>query len=377
MKIKRSEKILMELDSIAMSRSESDQDNYRILNMIQNGNPLVQFMNCESFREPPFSLCKDDSDRRRMMASILMMGTARNLEQFSAQSVARNIDLVMNLYKYMDEMDSSIIEEDIYLKKISLPMMYQDDFVFSFHTYRKDTLFHFGEPVEEKYRDILRLGYFRENVNYPYITKNGEYFASISAHDISEGKQLVSVLSGNVLITGLSIGYLAYLAHLKESVKQVTIVEEDEDVIDLFHDEILEQFDDLSKITVIHSNVDTFMNEWKDKYDCVLVSHYKDSMDGVFEYLNMKKIEKAHKKCKFVYLIEGSILSNIKSALLMMCMAESSDERNELYQKLFEDEESSRILNVLQPYFEDYSIENVKTLQKLFVNSELKKMFKK
>ena len=120
MKINRNENILLELDTIAMSRSESDQDNYYILDVIHHGTPVIQFAGCESFEQAPFNLCHTDEEKRRMMASILTMGTARRITKFSAENVARNIDLVMNLYKYMKEMDRKVIEEDPFLKKISL-----------------------------------------------------------------------------------------------------------------------------------------------------------------------------------------------------------------------------------------------------------------
>lgn len=376
MQISDNKNLRIELDSCAMSRSESDQDNYRIINMINHGNPLVQFQNCESFEEPPFSLCHTNSEKRKMMASILMMGTARNIEKFSAKSVARNIDLVMNLYNNMEEFDSNVLEEDAYLKNISLPLFYGEDFVFSFHTYQKDTLFHFGEPKESGYRDILQLGYFRENVNYPYITKNGEYFTSVSVHEKFEGRKLVEELSGDVLITGLGIGYIPYLAHLKDSVKSVTVIEEDETVIDLFEKEILHQFEHPEKIHIVCKNCKQYLEDYKEEYNHVIVTHYQDSIHGVYEYLEIKKTEKNHKKTKYHYYIEGSILSNIKSALLMMCVASSSKERNELYNEFTKDEETAHIFKVLDPYFSDYVVENAKSFQKLFVNNKLSKMFR-
>lgn len=364
------------LDSCAMSRSESDQDNYQIIQMINHGNPLIQFQNCESFNDPPFSLCHSNEDKRRMMASILMMGTARNIDKFSAESVARNIDLVMNLYNHMQEFETNILEDDPFLKDIALPMFYGDNFVFSFHTYQKETLFHFGEPVESGYRDILQLGYFRENMNYPYITKDGEYFSSISVHEIEEGRKLVNQVSGNVLITGLNIGYIPYLAHLKDSVKHVTIIEEDEEVISLFKDEILSQFKHPEKINVVHGDVKEYISHLEEEYNHVIISHYKDSMNGVYEYIDIKKSEKEHKKCKYHYYIEDSILSNIKSALLMMCVAESSDERKDLYEQFTQDKETAHIFEVLEPIFSDYKVENVKCFEKLFQNNNLNKMFR-
>lgn len=376
MKFNRNENLLLELDSVAMSRSESDQDNYLILDIINHGTPVIQFAGCESFEQAPFNLCHTEEDKRRMMASILTMGTARRITKFSAENVARNIDLVMNLYKYMKEMDKSVIEEDPFLQKISLPMIYGNTFVFSFHTYQANRLFHFSSPVEEKYRDILQLGYFRENVNYPYITKNGQYYASISAHEIMSAKKLIAPLKGNVLISGVGVGYLPYLAHLKNAVKSITVVEEDKEALEMFAKEILPQFDHPEKIHIQNGNIYEILKQWEMDWDYVLLDHYTDSMQGVFAYLDVKPFEEKHKKTKFLYQIEGSILSNIKSALLIMCMAESSDDRENLYHALVENEEGAEIIHRLQGILENYTVSSVKDLQKLFKNTELKKILR-
>lgn len=376
MKINRNENILLELDTIAMSRSESDQDNYYILDVIHHGTPVIQFAGCESFEQAPFNLCHTDEEKRRMMASILTMGTARRITKFSAENVARNIDLVMNLYKYMKEMDRKVIEEDPFLKKISLPMFYKNSFVFSFHTYQANRLFHFSSPIEEKYRDILQLGYFRENVNYPYITKNGKYYASISAHEIMSAQKLLSPIKGNVLISGVGVGYLSYMAHLKKNVKHITIVEEDKEAIEMFEEEILPQFDDPKKISIINESIDTCLKQWEQEWDAVIFDHYQDSMQGVFAYLDGKSFEAQHRKTKFLYQIEGSILSNIKSALLIMCMAESSDDREHLYHTLVENEEGSEIIHRLQHVLQNYYVTNVKELKSLFKNKELREILK-
>ncbi len=374
MEICNNEKVKILLDSIAMSRSESDQDNYLILDVINHGTPVIQFSHCESFEAPPFHLCRNDCDKRRMMASILTMGTARRITKFSANNVARNIDLIMNLYQYMQEFDVKLIEEDPFLKNISLPL-FSDDFSFGFHTYQKNRLFHFGTPIEVQYRDILQLGYFREDVNYPYITRNGEYFDSISAHEILSAIQLIKLTSKHVLITGLGIGYLPYLVHCKDSVEKVTIVEKDETVISLFEKEILPQFSHPEKIHLIHSDIDEFLKESNINYDCVLLNHYSDSMQGVYEYVKIKQIENKNKKVKFIYALEDSILSNIKSALLIICMAESSEQREALYRNLVENKEGEELILFLKPYFEQYQIQNENALKKLFRNSFLKKYF--
>lgn len=377
MNIQKNQKIMETLDQIALERSQSDEDNYQILHLINHSDPVIHFQNCETFQAPPFDRCQNDSDKRKMMASLLTMGAARNIQKFNACNIAQNIDLVMDLYQNMEEFDQRIFQEDPYLSHISLPMYYDDSFVFSFHSYEKDRLFHFAQPVEKGYRDILRLGYFRENENYPYITRNGNFFACISAHEIISAKKMISPLSRNVCITGLSIGYLPYLAHLKSSVNTVTIIEEDDAVISLFLKEILPQFPYPEKIHVIHQDADAFLEKNDLEYDCIIWNHYEDSMDGVLEYLKAKRCENLHKNTKFIYKMEESILSNIKSGILMFCIREMMDDGEKIYESFIEDEKSSSIMHALLPIFDSYMIRSSKELQKLFQNKELKKIIRR
>lgn len=374
MKIQKSDKLMAALDEIAMERSISDEDNYRILNLINEGNPVIQFANCETFEAPPFDRCRNDTDKRKMMASILTMGTARNIQKFNAYNIAENIDLVMDLYRNMEEFHEDIFQNDPYLSHVSLPLFYDASFSFSFHTYEKNRLFHFAQPVEKGNHDILRLGYFMGNANYPYITRNGSYFASVSVHEIMTAKKMIAPVSGNVLITGLSIGYLPYLAHIKDSVHSVTVIEEDEVIISLFQKEILPQFIHKEKIHVIHENIHSFMEENDQKYDCIIWNHYEDSLTGVKEYLKMKQYESSHRNTKYICKLEESILSNIKSGILMMCIREMMEEGEEIYRSFMEDASSADTMHALEPVFENHEVKSVKDLQKLFQNTELRKI---
>lgn len=376
MKIQKNKKLMQTLDQIAMERSISDEDNYQILHLLNSGDPTVRFQNCETFQAAPFDRCKNPDDKRKMMASILTMGAARNIQKFSAVNIAQNIDLVMDLYQNMEEFDQDIFQNDPYLSHVALPMYYDESFVFSFHSYEKNRLFYFDSPVEKGYHDILRLGYFRENENYPYITRNGNYFAEISVHEIISAKRMISPLSGNVLITGLSIGYMPYLAHLKDSVTSVTIIEEDETIISLFLKEILPQFIHPEKIRVIHKNIDGFMKEWDQEYDCVIFDHYNDSLIGTKEYLKLKPFEKLHKKTKFFYQIEDSILTNIKSSLLYACIAEMMEDA-EMYKGISDDPASKEVFDAVETVMDRYALQGTKDLQKLFQNKELKKIILK
>ena len=65
---------------------------------------------------------------------------------------------------------------------------------------------------------------------------------TITPNEIETMKEAVDKASGNVLTFGLGLGYYAYMVSEKENVESVTIVDSNEDVIDLFKKYVLPQF---------------------------------------------------------------------------------------------------------------------------------------
>ena len=76
---------------------------------------------------------------------------------------------------------------------------------------------------------------------------------TITPNEIETMKEPVDEAFGHVLTFGLGLGYYAYMVSEKENVESITIVETNEDVIDLFNKYILPQFKNAHKIKIIQS----------------------------------------------------------------------------------------------------------------------------
>jgi hypothetical protein len=136
---------------------------------------------------------------------------------------------------------------------------------------------------------------------------------AIKPNEIETMKEPCSKMYGKVAIFGLGLGYFAYRVAQNENVKEITIIEKDENVIKLFYENILPQFENADKIKVVKSDAFDFAKKMGEKkYDTAFVDLWHDTSDGVDLYIKMKKSEVFSPDTKFEYWIEKSILSSIR-----------------------------------------------------------------
>lgn len=364
------------LEEIVTERSESDSRNYHLLNLLNTDNPVLPFdkAGIDYPVQSPFDICATLTDKQRMLASVLALKAS--LPEDRNGSFLDDTDLIHMYYQNMRKLDASLFQNDPYLQKISLPLGKQGNFLFGFQNYEKDKLFHYGETEPYGYGDILKLAWFDENVKYPFVTENGTYFSSVSADLIVTAQAFIRPVSQSVLILGCGIGYLPYLIHRKDSVSSVTIVEKDPDVIALFQNSILPQFDHPEKIHIIASDAFEYLRKEETEEKWIITDLYSSSLEGVRPYLEMKKLEHLHKRSRYLYWIEENILSNLKSAFVVMTISSLMPDVKE--KDLMQSEEEGKdIIDALKPFMEDLHIHTNTQLKELFTSKGLKRYLSK
>lgn len=83
------------------------------------------------------------------------------------------------------------------------------------------------------------MGFCRSAFRYPSLKQHGREWMTLSPNEIITMEEPLRDLHGHVLVYGLGIGYYAYQALCTPAVQQVTVVENDADVIALFKKYIL------------------------------------------------------------------------------------------------------------------------------------------
>lgn len=171
--------------------------------------------------------------------------------------------------------------------------------------------------------EVAPLGFFDEEFRFPAVLEDGNEWMTLTPIDVDTVTKAIEEASGNVITFGLGLGYYTYMVSRKESVKKVTVIEKNPDVIKLFYDMILPRFEDPSKIEVI--NADAFMYAEftmpKGNFDYAFVDTWRDASDGLIMYEKMKKLEPLSPNTKFSYWIENFILSRKRSLAFSREMA--------------------------------------------------------
>ena len=374
MKINHTQQVKDEIDKAAYERAMSDEENYLLSSLIRKRGAVVDFADCTSFHEAPFDRCLDDTSKRRMFASIMAMGTARKLTHFSAPAVAANIDLVLNYYQNMKEFTRADEEEDPYMKEISLPLSNCGRLHFSHAQFRKGELFLYGEPKENGYGDLPRLGYFSEDINVPMLTLEDKGYVILNPNFFLTQQKHLPVASGHVLVLGGEAGYFLYMAQRKDSVSKVTLVENNPDTLAFIRTCVLPICSD--KVEIIEADPLYFLEDHHEAWNMIYGNCWRNSVEGTGMYLHLKQFEKQFRKTKFSYWLEDSILANIKSSILVDLMAETAEKKEEVLSILAEDQEGKKLHDQLSAYL-TMEIISRKFVQSLFLNKELRKYFAK
>lgn len=211
--------------------------------------------------------------------------------------------------------------DDLYLKNITLPQVEQGDFRLGMDSNEPYSLDGSGVGYVNSFGVVVpEMTFNTIGYTYPYIDiiSRNRYWMSITINEVNTMKKEIKEATGDVLTLGLGLGYYAYMVSMKDDVSSVTIVETDQDVIDLFEQYILPQFANKDKIKIINQDAFEFMENLEDgKYNYCFCDIWIDSQDCI-PYLKLKTICTKFKKTKISYWIEDAFLYSIRTCVITM-----------------------------------------------------------
>jgi hypothetical protein len=222
-------------------------------------------------------------------------------------------DLFNNYFNHMlHKLDANKYYGDPYYKNIKIPTINIGHSKLIYQKYKPFEGFVCNDIIQtEEGRQIPQIGFFETEFLFPAMMENDRLWMSITPNEIETMKEPIYKAFGNVLTFGLGMGYYAYRASQKDNVESVTVVESNENVIDLFNKFVLPQFGKAQKkIKLIRADAFEYAQRHmaNRKYDCVFTDLWHDVSDGINSYLKMKKYEKQSPDTVFTYWIEKSIL---------------------------------------------------------------------
>ena len=178
-------------------------------------------------------------------------------------------------------------------------------------------------PYQEEYaygsNYSIKMGLmmFKSNYIYPSISLYDTEWMSLNQHEIRTMEVPIQLARGKVLTLGLGLGYFAYMAAIKEEVKEVHIVEMDLELINLFNKYLLPLFPYPEKIHIHKADAFHFIKTIKDKdYDYIFSDLWHDVSDGYESYIILKRAFKDFTYTRCTYWIEDSIIAYLRLLII-------------------------------------------------------------
>jgi hypothetical protein len=221
------------------------------------------------------------------------------------------------------QLNPSIYETNPYFKTVRGRTIKKGAWALSYQTYRPYQVFAYNDinvDAKNHYQEVTPLGYFSTTLPYLAISENNVMWMSVTPFEIETMQPAIDQLHGRVIVFGLGLGYVAFMAARKKSVKHVTIIEKDSRVIHLFKAHLFPQFPDQEKITIIEQDAYTYLNHPSPltSFDSAFVDLYHDAADGLSVYIKMKKMETLAPKLSCYYWLEKSILALLRRYILIL-----------------------------------------------------------
>ena len=225
--------------------------------------------------------------------------------------------------KYFKEFSAKEFMSNPYFSKLNLPKARSGNFELTTKAFEKYELQTYDVLAYERavHMAIPRMCFFKERYEYPIIMENkgdgsSTTWMTITPNEIFTMRKPIEEAKGKILVLGCGLGYYAYMISLKENVDDITIIEKEKSVIELFERFILPQFEFKNKIKIIHADAFNYMKTVEDgMYDYC----FADIWDGVTEtetYYHMKAICRRFKKMKLSYWIEDGFILSLRDILI-------------------------------------------------------------
>ncbi len=155
-------------------------------------------------------------------------------------------------------------------------------------------LFAFDDIKINDYKEYSQIGYFDNKFSYLALTEGNNIWMSLNPNEIETMKPYINKAKGNVLVLGLGMGYVPFMLSLKNCVKSITIIERDQEIINLFNELIYPSFPNKEKIKIIKGDAVEFARKSQKEgiYDYIFADLWHDPEDGLPLFIKLKRINK-------------------------------------------------------------------------------------
>ena len=213
----------------------------------------------------------------------------------------------------MHKQDLEKYIENPYVKAIKDLNINEQQYSLKTLTYRPYQLFPLNDlQIDEKdyFAEFTPIGFFDKKYDYLALLHKKRIWMSLNPNEINTMVPHIEKAKGNILVLGLGLGYFPFMCSLKNEVKSITIIERDQNIINLFKKYLLDKFPYKNKINIIRDNAIYYLEE-NDGYDYIFADLWHDSIDGLQAYLKLKKMQERH-QLNMSYWLENSFSAYLR-----------------------------------------------------------------
>ena len=219
------------------------------------------------------------------------------------------------------------------------------------------------------YLEKNSISFFNKRFDFLSINDKDVTWMCVTPNEIETMEKAVKEATNKVKVYGLGLGYYPYMISLKEDVKEIVIVENNHQIIELFKKHILPQFEHKAKIKIIEG--DAFEELKKDDdYNYHFVDLWHTPLDGIELFLRSKKLEIKGKT--YFYWLESSFYILLRRCFISFLEEQLSGLGDSDYQK--SKNITDKIINSFYKQTKNLVLTSVSQLQDLLSDKSLLEM---
>ena len=237
--------------------SPDDIEKVRVLTEIRQRNNDVSWMLCDYLNNNPCFITKDLMESFNsggvLPEETVYFAMVTGLCGLDTENNDRDRQLANDYFRLaVKKLKAKSYIENPYYRNILIPEVKFGDWELKYEKYRPYEAFIYNDlMVEMDFKEIPRIGFFNEEFRFPAVMENDHEWMAIKPNEIETMQTAIDVIKGKVVTFGLGLGYFTYMASLKERVQSITVVEQNNEVIQLFERYLLPQFQYKEKVEII------------------------------------------------------------------------------------------------------------------------------
>ena len=308
------------------------------------------------------------------------------IKQYLKEGWKENDAIIEMLYEYLNldknNKENQIVMEDYFynnLKKLNPNDYLNNPYAKAIHkcgnnkkyalryiSYYPYQLFAYDDIKMNGYKEYSQIGYFDEKFSYQALTQGNNVWMSLNPNEIETMKPFIQKGKGNVLVLGLGMGYVPYMLSLKDDVKSITIIEKDQEVIDIFNKLIWPNFSNKNKLRIVKDDAVEFMKKSvkSPQFDYIFADLWHDPDDGLPLFVELKKIDN-----NIDCWLETSMFALLRRCMITLIeeTLNGAKEDDYRYAKNYTD----KVINLFYQKTKNLSLERLDDLNKLLSNDYL------